>query len=61
MVRPPAVNALFAGHNLPRRKVALDQMREYIQKLEAQRGMGDNGSGVCSSADVTRGIKDASE
>lgn len=60
MHRPPAVNALFAGHNLPRRKAALDQIREYIKHLESQRGMGDTGSDVCSSADGTRGVEDAS-
>ena len=57
MHRPPAVNALFAGHSLPRRKMALDQIREYIKHLEAQRGMGDTCSNVCSSADGTRGVE----
>ena len=61
MVRPPAVNALFAGHNLPRRKAALDQIREYIKHLEEQNGVGDTCSDVCSSADGTRGVEDASE
>lgn len=61
MVRPPAVNALFAGHNLPRRKAALDQIREYIEHLEAQRGMDDTVSDICSSADGTRGVAYASE
>ena len=58
MVRPPAVNALFAGHSLPRRKAALDQIREYIQKLEAQRGMGDTCSDIRSDANGTRGVED---
>ena len=61
MVRPPAVNALFAGHSLPRRKSALDQIREYIKQLEAQNGMGYTGSNVRSSADGDRGVADASE
>lgn len=58
MHRPPAVNALFAGHNLPRRKAALDQIREYIEYLDAQRGMGYTCSDICSSADGTRGVED---
>ena len=35
MHRPPAVNALFAGHSLPRTAKALDQIREHITLLEA--------------------------
>ena len=58
MHRPPAVNALFAGHNLPRRKMALDQIREYIKHLEAQNGMGDTCSDIRSDADCTRGVED---
>ena len=61
MHRPPAVNALFAGHSLPRRKAALDQIREYIEHLEAQNGMADTDSNICSSADGTRGVADESE
>lgn len=34
MNRPPAVNALFAGHSLPRTAKALDQIRGHITRLE---------------------------
>lgn len=34
MNRPPAVNALFAGHTLPKSKAALDEVREYIRGME---------------------------
>ena len=34
MNRPPAVNALFAGHSLPRTAKALDQIREHLTRLE---------------------------
>lgn len=61
MHRPPAVNALFAGHILPRRKAALDQIRGYIKHLEAQNGVADTDSDICSSADGTWGVDDAGE
>ena len=34
MTRPAAVDALFAGHALPKSKAALDEVREYIKGLE---------------------------
>lgn len=34
MTRPSAVDALFAGHTLPKNKAALDELREYIRGLE---------------------------
>ena len=34
MTRPAAVDALFAGHTLPKSKAALDEVREYIRGLE---------------------------
>ena len=34
MRRPAAVDALFAGHTLPKSKPALDEVREYIRGLE---------------------------
>ena len=33
MSRPAAVDALFAGHTLPKSKAALDEVREYIRDL----------------------------
>lgn len=34
MTRPASVDALFAGHTLPKSKPALDEVREYIRGLE---------------------------
>jgi hypothetical protein len=34
MDRNKYVNALFAGHALPKSKAALDEVREYIRGLE---------------------------
>lgn len=34
MTRPASVDALFAGHTLPKSKAALDEVREYIRGLE---------------------------
>ena len=34
MSRPASVDALFAGHTLPKSKAALDEVREYIKGLE---------------------------
>lgn len=34
MTRPAAVDALFAGHTLPKSKAALDEVREYIRGME---------------------------
>ena len=34
MTRPAAVDALFAGHTLPKSKAALDEVREHIRGLE---------------------------
>ena len=38
MTRPAAVDALFAGHTLPKSKAALDEVREYIKGLERYAG-----------------------
>jgi len=38
MTRPAAVDALFAGHTLPKSKAALDEVREYIRGLERDAG-----------------------
>lgn len=34
MKRPAAVDALFAGHSLPKNQKALGEIREYIKGLE---------------------------
>ena len=34
MTRPAAVDALFAGHTLPKSQKALGELREYIRGLE---------------------------
>lgn len=54
MNRPPAVHGVFAGHAVPRTKAAFDQIREYIEHLEAKQCVFDNRPGDCGRVVVRR-------